>query len=367
MSVAPSTTEELAGWIRDLPRGALVIPRGHGANLGMVPARAEVVDTTRLATVEHRREDFNVSVGAGVPLGTLQATLAKAGQRVSLDPPVDGTIGGVLATSARGSLVTRYGGVRDLVIGATVVLGDGTVAHSGGRVIKNVAGYDLAKLLVGARGMFGVVTEVVLRCHPLPQARRVVEGSVAARRLPEVLGRLAASGADPVGLEWSAGRLAVLLEGTEAAVAADSAKLVDVLAGAEEVSLSRLDELASMQRPRPGGAVVAAYVRSSRLPEVLARLATLGVREEAILGHVAAGILEVNVDASGLPGVLEGLADDPGAPRVRLELRALGEGAAVPAGLVARLEPTLEVLERLRAELDPLGRLRKGRWDVDDV
>jgi glycolate oxidase FAD binding subunit len=365
MSAAPQSSEELAAWLRDLPPGARVVPRGLGANFGGVPERAEIVDTTGLATIDHRRDDFNVSVGAGVTLGALQAVLGKAGQRISLDPPAEGTLGGMLATSARGPLVTRYGGIRDLVIGATVVLGDGTIAHSGGRVIKNVAGYDLAKLLVGARGMLGVVTEVVLRCHPLPQSRRLVEGSVAAADLPGLLGQLGASGADPVGLEWSGGRLAVLLEGTEAAVEADAAKVAKVLPQAEAAELSRLDELASLQLPPPGGAVLAAYVRSSRLPEVLARLAVLGVDEESILGHAAAGILEVRLEAGEIPGVLEGLASDPGAPRVRLELRALGEGTVLSPALVARLEPMPAVLERLRAELDPLGRFRKGRWDVD--
>jgi len=366
VSLRPITTEELAQWMADLAPGVRVVPRGFGHNLGPVPAGAEEVDTTALADIDHRRDDFNVSVGAGVSLAALQAALAETGQRVSLDPPVDGTLGGMLATSARGPLVTRYGGVRDLVIGATVVLGDGTIAHSGGRVIKNVAGYDLAKLFVGARGMFGVVTEVVLRCHPLPQARRVVAGTVDAQALPVVLGALAASGADPVGVEWSADRLAVLLEGTDAAVEADAAKVATVVADAAPAELALLDSLGALQRPRPGGAVLGVYVRSSRLPGVLARLEALGVASDAVLGHVAAGILEVNVSAEGIPGVLDGLARDPGADRVRLELRALGEGTTVAPELVDRLEPLPTVLGRLRDELDPMGRCRKGRWDVDD-
>src|SRR6202043_2363630 len=109
-----------------------------------------------------------------VPLARIQQELAAAGQQLALDPPLgvgdrrDATLGGVLATGDCGPLRHRYGGPRDLVLGVTVALSDGTIARSGGKVIKNVAGYDLAKLFAGSFGTLGVILEVVVRLHPRP-------------------------------------------------------------------------------------------------------------------------------------------------------------------------------------------------------
>ncbi len=109
----------------------------------------------------------------GVTLDELARVLARAGQRLALDPPgqpAGGTVGGVLATNVAGPLRLRYGAPRDLLIGITVVRADGTVARSGGKVVKNVAGYDLGKLFAGSRGTLGLITQATFRLHPLPAA-----------------------------------------------------------------------------------------------------------------------------------------------------------------------------------------------------
>ncbi len=107
-------------------------------------------------------------VGAGEPVADVQTRLASEGQMLAVDAPGGGTIGGLVATADSGPLRHRYGAVRDLVIGVQMALADGTMARGGGRVIKNVAGYDLPKLATGSFGTLGVITEVAFRCHPLP-------------------------------------------------------------------------------------------------------------------------------------------------------------------------------------------------------
>jgi glycolate oxidase FAD binding subunit len=123
--------------------------------------------------VEHNAGDLTAILQAGVPLARAQEAFAAEGQMLALDPPDPGgaTIGGIVASADSGPLRHRYGGVRDLVIGITVALSDGTIARSGGKVIKNVAGYDLAKLVAGSWGTLGVILEVAVRLHPIPRAR----------------------------------------------------------------------------------------------------------------------------------------------------------------------------------------------------
>ena len=127
--------------------------------------------------LEHNPGDFTAVLEAGVPLAEAQDGFAGAGQWLALDPPDGGTIGGLVATADSGPARHRYGGVRDLVIGITVVLSDGTVARAGGKVIKNVAGYDLAKLFAGSYGTLGLITEVAVRLHPLPPRTATLVGA----------------------------------------------------------------------------------------------------------------------------------------------------------------------------------------------
>jgi len=159
--------------------GLAVAFAGGGSKLGLgnPPERVDLeVQTSGLGQVlEHAAGDLVVRAQAGVPLADLQAALAPAGQWLALDPPEPrATVGGVVAANASGPRRLRYGTVRDLIIGITVVLADGTVAHAGGKVVKNVAGYDLAKLFCGSLGTLGMVAEAIFRLHPLPAATAVV-------------------------------------------------------------------------------------------------------------------------------------------------------------------------------------------------
>src|SRR6201999_1394576 len=119
---------------------------------------------------EHTWQDMTCSVEAGCTWASLQSALAQHGQFVALDPlwPERATVGGIVATNDSGSLRLKYGPLRDLIIGMTVVLADGTIAKTGGKVVKNVAGYDLHKLMTGAFGTLGVIAEVTFRVHALP-------------------------------------------------------------------------------------------------------------------------------------------------------------------------------------------------------
>ena len=173
--VEPGSEQELAKVLMlASAAGLAVIPRGGGTKLewGNAPARADVIlSTARMnRVIEHAWADLTVSVEAGCTIAKLQETLAKHGQRLALDAlwPERATVGGVLSTNDSGALRLRFGSLRDLVIGVTVALADGTVASSGGKVVKNVAGYDLPKLVTGAFGTLGVITRAIFRLHPLP-------------------------------------------------------------------------------------------------------------------------------------------------------------------------------------------------------
>src|SRR5258706_12615401 len=179
--VEPGTERELAEILRLSNEGGVaVIPRGGGTKLswGNPPVSADLILSTARLTkiIEHAWADLTVTVEAGCTIQKLQETLAQHGQRLALDPlwPEKATVGGALSTNDSGALRLRFGALRDLIIGVTIALPDGTLASSGGKVVKNVAGYDLPKLVTGALGSLGVITRAAFRLHPLPKHTRTV-------------------------------------------------------------------------------------------------------------------------------------------------------------------------------------------------
>jgi glycolate oxidase FAD binding subunit len=162
--------------------------------------------------LEHEPGDLTCIVEAGIRLSQLAAALAEHGQRLSLDPPGDPTLGECLLDDLSGPLRHRFGTMRDLVIGVTVVLPDRTRASSGGKVVKNVAGYDLAKVFCGSRGRLGSVERLALRLHPLPAAARTVVTTVDWPTLHR-------SQLVPSAVDLADGKLHVLFEGSPRAVA----------------------------------------------------------------------------------------------------------------------------------------------------
>ena len=239
----PSTEQQLAAALRAANDVNLaVIPRGGATKQawGDAPTRADVIlSTKRLDKIlEHVWADMTVSVEAGCTVGALQQALAQHGQRLAIDLlwPSNATIGGILATNDSGYLRLRFGALRDLVIGATIALPDGTLASSGGKVVKNVAGYDLQKLMTGAYGTLGVITRAVFRLHPLAKESRTIsclvrDAAEAGRILLAIQdSKLAHSALQIRCIENSPPQIDVLFEATQAGLAAQTEKLKSLVA-----------------------------------------------------------------------------------------------------------------------------------------
>ncbi len=200
--------------------------------------------------LEHEAGDLTCTVEAGVRLSGLQRALAEHGQRLSLDPPRDPTVGALLAENVSGPLRHRFGAPRDLVLGVTLVLADGTVANAGGKVVKNVAGYDLARLVCGSRGRLALIARASFRLHPLPKATRTLV--VETEDAPRAVAALLRSQLQPSALDvLHPGRVAVLFEGSERAVEAqlESARR---LVGGNEVGPETWDESRARQAEARG-------------------------------------------------------------------------------------------------------------------
>lgn len=237
--------------------------------------------TDGLARVlEHEAGDLTCTVEAGIRLSALRRALDRHRQRLSLDPPGDPTVGACLAANLSGPLRHRFGAPRDLVLGVTVVLADGTIASAGGKVVKNVAGYDLGKLVCGSRGSLALIARVSLRLHPIPAAQRtlVVETSDPA----EAVSALARSPLQPSAIDvLHPGRVAVLFEGGERAVA-DQLSRARSLVGGDAVDDSVWEEA----RARQGDALGRVRFAPGELRE------TLGGLDEAVL-RPSAGVAYV--------------------------------------------------------------------------
>jgi glycolate oxidase FAD binding subunit len=220
--IAPATVSELAAvqqWcaFHQLP----VLIAGHGSKLqwgDSIQGCEIIVSTQRMANlIDHAAADLTVTVAAGMPLKDLQAQLAHRGQFWPVDPlyAQQATVGGILATADTGSWRHRYGSIRDLLLGITIVRADGAVAKAGGRVVKNVAGYDLMKLMTGSGGSLGILAEVTLRLYPLPEAREswLLLGPPLA--VDALRSRLMASPLMPASLDLLSPSLLVPWEGRE--------------------------------------------------------------------------------------------------------------------------------------------------------
>ena len=246
--VSPGTEKELAEVLSaSNEMGLAVIPRGGGTKMswGNPPASADVIlSTARLnRIVEHVWSDLTVTVEAGCTFQKLSDALAQHGQRLALDPlrPEQATIGGVLSTNDSGALRLRFGALRDLIIGVTIALPDGTLASSGGKVVKNVAGYDLPKLVTGAFGTLGVITRAVFRLHPLPRNSKTL--SISGCTLEETQrlifavqdSKLAHTSLQARFSQAAEPVVDILFEGTEAGIAAQESQLRE-LAGASSVN-----------------------------------------------------------------------------------------------------------------------------------
>jgi glycolate dehydrogenase FAD-binding subunit len=310
----PGSVEEASQVLRAAAADGLAVAFvGGGSKLGLgnPPERVDlVVETGGLDQVlEHAAGDLVVRAQAGVRLADLQAALAPAGQQLALDPPEPrATLGGVVAANASGPRRLRYGTVRDLLIGITVVLADGTVARAGGKVVKNVAGYDLGKLFCGSLGTLGMVAEVIFRLHPIPAAAAVVTLEVEG---PEQAGaavrRLQGTALEPSAVELAVdewgwpGRVTVVFEGIQPGVEAQAAAAAELLGRVGEAAVAgpggveaALNQLGARPFEKAEYALKVTFP-PAELAEVLADLTGAAPRWSggAISAHAATGVLWV--------------------------------------------------------------------------
>ena len=347
---------------------------------GELAATGMVVETSAMRdVVAHVPADLTVTVAAGTTLAELRSTLGAAGQVLTLDPPhADrATIGGIIAANSTGFLRARYGGVRDQLIGTTLALADGTVAHAGGRVVKNVAGYDLNKLFIGSLGTLGVIAECTFKVLPRPAA----SGGLRARfaRPADAFGAaegVASTSARPAslvvdGTGRGALQLLVLAEGPAPAVerTLDIANTSVHANGSKaerddaiETALAPLREL-----PATSDGVV---VRASLPPAAQAAFADTAMRLEGFVRLVAdAATGTVRVALRGEDDVLV-----LGADAIVAAARVCGGTAHVerrPEPLRRRIAawgdgdmPGLFLMRRLKEAFDPNGILEPARGPV---
>jgi glycolate oxidase FAD binding subunit len=301
---APSSADEAGDVMRAAGadgRRARIRGGGTKSSWGRTGEPAEIqVSTERLdRVVEHNEGDLTAVFEAGLPLARAQEVLAGAGQMVALDPPFGesdrATIGGVVATGDSGPLRHRYGGPRDLILGITVALSDGTVARAGGKVIKNVAGYDLAKLFTGSYGTLGLIVEVVMRLHPRPPETVT---AVGVSDDADALGAAALAvthspfGPECLDVSWDGGQGEVMARFVGAAPEAGAKAVVKLLAG--EGLDARLveddDDRWHRQRARQrsaDGAVVRVSGLASELPKVLRSAQDIGA---SLVGRAGLGL-----------------------------------------------------------------------------
>jgi glycolate oxidase FAD binding subunit len=366
------SASELAERLRD---GAPVRIAGGGtkAGWGHPVDGLEPLSTSGLdRIVDHAAGDFTAVLEAGVPLAQAQEAFGEAGQQLALDPPDDGaTIGGLVATGDSGPLRHRYGAPRDLVIGVTLALADGTVAHGGGRVIKNVAGYDLPKLAAGSFGSLGVITQVAVRLHPKPEHTAT---AILRADSPAELQRIALDlhakplEADALDVRWADGEGAVLVRFGGAA----PVDRVKALGATAELVDDDSGLWAAQRAGQRATATSGAAAGSDDAPDAAAPPDGTVVLRVAALPSELARVLGVAADHGGTVVGRAGV----GASWLRLPP---GTTAETVADVRARLSPHPVVVTdapaELRAQLDPWGvpegaeldlmRAVKARFDPD--
>jgi glycolate oxidase FAD binding subunit len=333
--------------------------------------------------VEHTAGDLVAKVQAGARMGDVAAVLARAGQEIALDVPAGASVGGVVASGLAGPRRLRYGTPRDLLIGTTIVRADGTVAKSGGKVVKNVAGYDLGKLLAGSAGTLGLITEATFRLHPLPAARAWVTARyLAPPAACDAIAAAANSPLTPSAVELSRPapdqpvRVGVLLEGSADGVRTRAARMASLLGPA---SVNAAEVSAGQPAWWPGAPAAAAgetLIRVSFWVSALGR--ALGAIETAAgeaglspvtEGAAGAGLLYVRVGAGAGPraaarfaGTLrETLPGDRGGVVV-LAAPAEVRDALGGYGGMSGTVPGLALMRAVKDQFDPEHRLAPGRF-----
>ncbi len=382
--VEPATEQEVAA-ILSLANdaGLAVVPRGGGTKLdwGNPPRRADVVlSLARLdRVIDHAWADLTVTVEAGCTIERLQETLTQNGQRLAVDAlwPERATVGGILSTNDSGALRLRYGGLRDLIIGVTLALADGTRASSGGRVVKNVAGYDLQKLATGALGTLGVITRATFRLHPLPKNTRTL--TVHAQTVDQaqtvllaIQDSMLAHSALQVRVASDARpRADVLLEGTEAGIAAQEAGIRELAAGLNVIDSDAAiwGARETLWEPALGAtSPTSAVAKLTLLPadlaatiEAIRRAAeTQQVSWRAVVQATGIGYLRLDGEEKKLTSLLAELRRQ--VERSDGSLVVLHQPSTMTLDAWGDPGDALPLMRALKQQLDPRGTLNPGRF-----
>jgi glycolate oxidase FAD binding subunit len=357
-----------------------VLVRGSGTKLGWGPAPRQVdilMSTARLnAVVAHRHGDLTATIQAGAMLGDVNRALARHRQWIPLDPPWGdrATIGGVVATNDSGPRRHRYGAPRDLIIGVEFARADGRLAKGGGIVVKNVAGYDLPRLMTGSFGSLGVIVTATFKLYPLTTASRtlIVEPSNAAD-LGTLTSKLSQSHLTPTALEFATHplRLVIRFESIEASVAQQSELAEKLIAesGYQARALSASAEEQYWQNHRrladdDRGALLKVSVLPTELAETLSTIERLaGTRGYIAAGRAGAGVflLRITDEVQLQKRVIDGLRD----------ALQIGRGSAVIIKSSPELRTQVDVwgpigdglvvMKAVKQQFDPAGILSPGR------
>jgi glycolate oxidase FAD binding subunit len=374
--IEPANEAELARELASAAAAGLhVIPRGGGTKLdwGHPPAAADLVLSTRRLdrVVEHAAGDMTVTVQSGCTIAALQDILARGGQRLALDPlwPSRATVGGVLATNDSGPLRAAYGSLRDLVIGITVALPDGTLARSGGKVVKNVAGYDLPKLMVGAFGTLGVITEATFRLHPLPRAAQCFSFTAPTF---EAMNRLVLAVHDSpltyTGVQVIAGRdvnttVSIRIEGSPESVDAQAARVVDLArtcGTAPVADKGAWDERESLWEATDAAAVCKVTVLPARLADLcdaMERAAPPRAAWRAVIQSVGVALLRTSAPESLRP-LRQGVQQLGGS----LVLLRCAPALKHSLGVWGAPTDAWRLMDHVRNQFDPSRTLNPGRF-----
>ena len=377
--LAPESEAEAAAALRDAVADGLAVrfagagtKRGWGSPIASPDVELSTRALDRI--VEHNPGDLTAVLEPGVPLSRAQAEFAAHGQMLALDPPLGpdsaATVGGIVATADSGPLRHRYGAVRDLILGVTVGLSDGTVARSGGRVIKNVAGYDLAKLFSGSYGTLGAILQVTVRLQPLPEGTSTAEfGSDDPPALAAAAAALSHSRLDTLSLDirWAAGAGTILARFGGVAGESQATAATRLLEEAVAPTIDR-DDGDLWERQRAGQRGVEETDVVIRVAGTQSQLATALVAAERLGAHVvgraALGILWVRVPGGGPEAVAQLRAALAPSPCVVLD---------APASVRAAVDPwheddaaRIRLMRSVKERFDPAGACNPGLF-VDGI
>ena len=378
--VEPGSIEEISDVMKLAAReGLAVAPRGSGTkmHIGDPPRRLDlIVSTARMNEVlEHTPGDQIVRLQAGVKLEDLQKYVSSSDQMLAIDPPESGaTVGGIVAANSSGPRRYRYGTIRDLIIGITVVLHDGTVAKAGGKVVKNVAGYDLSKLFTGSLGTLGVIATANFRLHPRPEASRTVAVEVTEPQQAQAAAQaIVHSQVEATAVELHYGEneklLAVLLESISGGIDAKAETASFLLKQYGEVrtlSQEEADRLGSLTSPQVVMKIGAPPVDlAAVLESVLGAAERKGLAHPRITGHAGTGVTLVGLSEEtedGAAGFVEEMRE--------IWVRRGGHVTLQRAPLTLKQRVStwdnggdyLGLVRRVKEKFDPRGGMNPGRF-----